>query len=568
MPPESQDGVLSTLSPAAAKAAASKVATPGAAPASASASGHHGSSAAAAAAAAASAAMHKLLATAAPKSVLSLPPPVGSVLDLVGNTPILKVSDKFDTGCCELFLKLESQNPGGSIKDRIALSMVAAAEAEGRLRTGGRIFEATAGNTGLALALVAARRGYRLTVVVPDKMSDEKIASLRGMGAEVVLTRSDVVKGHPDYYQDLAARLAREAEAATGEPVLYIDQFNNPANPAAHFAGTGPEIWAQLGGRVDAFVAGVGSGGTLAGAGAFLKSVNPNVDLVLADPVGSVLAPLVESGSCGKAGSWLVEGIGEDFVPSVLDLSLVTRAYSITDAEAFAAARELLRSEGVLAGGSAGALLAAALKYCREQTVPKRVVTIVCDSGARYLSKQFNDFWMREQGLHPRPATGDVRDLIARRHLEGEDVWVTPELPVDQAIRRMRAHGISQMAVLAEPDGADAPAVDGGSANGGAAGGAAPAAAGGVEAARVVGIIDESDLLLALLRDGPGATARPVSRYMEPRVETVAPTAAPAELLPVLRAGRVAVVAGPGGAPFYGLITNIDLINYLRARVD
>jgi len=264
-----------------------------------------------------------------------------------------------------------------------------------------------------------------------------------------------VCKGHPEYYQDLAARLALEAEAATGEPVLYIDQvgcagwgggcwlvggrwlrgrlgstgvhaeaymqlrgwftsllipgqqaphstttntipptpphppqFNNPANPRAHMEGTGPEIWRQLDGRVDAFVAGVGSGGTLAGTGAFLRSVNPGVEIVLADPVGSVLAPLVREGKCGAAGSWMVEGVGEDFVPSVLDLGIVSSAYSISDGEAFAAARELLRKEGVLGGSSAGVLLAAALKYCREQTVPKRVVTVVCDTGARYLSKQ------------------------------------------------------------------------------------------------------------------------------------------------------------------------------------
>ncbi|KIY92308.1 cystathionine beta-synthase [Monoraphidium neglectum] len=306
---------------------------------------------------------------------------------------------------------------------------------------GGRIFEATAGNTGLALALVAARRGYRLTVVVPDKMSDEKIASLRSMGAEVVLTRSDVGKGHPEYYQDLAERLAREAQEETGEPAVFINQFANPANPAAHFEGTGPEIWQQMGGRVDAFVAGVGSGGTLAGVGAFLRARNPAVELVLADPDGSILAPLVKSGSCGAAGSWLVEGIGEDFVPSNLDLKIVSSAYTVSDAEAFAAARQLLLLEGVLAGGSAGALLAAALRYCREQTAPKRVVTIVCDAGSRYLSKQFNDHWMAENGLVPRAKTGDVRDLIARRHLEGEDIWANPELPVDQAIRREQGRG-------------------------------------------------------------------------------------------------------------------------------
>ncbi|KAI8474592.1 MAG: pyridoxal-5'-phosphate-dependent protein beta subunit [Monoraphidium minutum] len=494
------------------------------------------------------------------------PPVVDSVLDLIGGTPMLRVT-RFDTGPCELFLKLENVNPGGSIKDRIALSMVAAAEADGRLQPGGRIFEATAGNTGLALALVAARRGYRLSVVVPDKMSDEKIASLRSMGAEVILTRSDVCKGHPEYYQDLAERLAREAEGAEGAPVLYINQFANPANAAAHFEGTGPEIWQQLGGRVDAFVAGVGSGGTMAGVGAFLRSKNPQVDLVLADPAGSILAPLVQSGRCGAAGAWLVEGIGEDFVPSNLDIGIINAAYTVTDGETFTAARELLRLEGVLAGGSTGGLLAAALRYCREQTAPKRVVTIVCDAGSRYLSKQFNDAWMRDNGLAPRgPATGDVRDLIARRHLEGEDSWATPELPVEQAIRRMRAQGISQMAVVVKA----APPPPAAAAAAAAASGPAPAGGGngGLHGgSRVVGIIDESDLLLALIRDGAAATARPVSDYMEGRVETVPPTAAPGDLLPLLRAGRVAVVAGPGGAPFYGLVTNIDLIQYLRSQI-
>lgn len=253
-------------------------------------------------------------------------------------------------------------------------------------------------------------------------------------------------------------------------------------------------------------------------------------------------------------------------------------AHTFTDAEAFAAARELLLREGVLAGSSSGGLLAAALRYCRAQTTPKRVVTLVCDSGARYLSKQFNDAWMADNGFASRgEKTGDVRDLIARRHQLNEDVWAPPNLPVEQAIRRMRANGISQMAVVLREPRAGEPAgeaaANGAAANGAAAGGAEQSGAeqngkAGAPVGRVVGIIDESDLLLALLRDGKAATQHPVSRYMEGRVETVPPGAAPADVLPMLRAGRVAVVAGPGGAPFYGLITNIDLISYLRTRVE
>jgi len=252
-----------------------------------------------------------------------------NVLDMIGNTPMIEVST-FDTGPCRLFLKLENQNPGGSIKDRIALSMVEAAERSGAIGPGGTLIEATAGNTGLGLALVARQKGYRLMLVIPDKMSQEKIFNLQAMGAEVTLTRSDVGKGHPEYYQDMAERLARETPNS-----VFINQFGNPANPLAHETGTGPEIWSQMGHDVDAVVAGVGSGGTITGLGRFFAKVAPDVEMVLADPAGSVLANYIRTGEMGPLGSWLVEGIGEDFIPPVSDLSLVKTAYSVTDKEAF-----------------------------------------------------------------------------------------------------------------------------------------------------------------------------------------------------------------------------------------
>lgn len=316
-----------------------------------------------------------------------------NLLDLIGNTPLVEL-ESFDAGPCRLLLKLECQNPGGSIKDRIGLAMIRAAEADGRLRPGGTIVEATAGNTGLSLALVAARRGYRLHVVIPDKMSAEKTAQLRAMGAEVVTTRSDVPKGHPEHYQDLAERLAAEAPDA-----WYVNQFANPANPLAHETGTGPEIWAQTGGRLDAVVCGVGSGGTITGLSRFFARTAPRVELVLADPEGSALAGYVRTGELGAAGSWLVEGIGEDFLPPILDLSRVGTAITIPDGESLRTARELLRREGILAGSSTGCLLAAALRWCREQTEPRTVVTFACDSGAKYLSKLYDDDWMRARGL-------------------------------------------------------------------------------------------------------------------------------------------------------------------------
>lgn len=316
-----------------------------------------------------------------------------TVLDLIGNTPLLKVR-QLDTGKCELFLKLESQNPGGSIKDRIALSMITAAEREGKLRPGATLVEATAGNTGLGLALVAAQKGYKLALVIPDKMSQEKISHLRALGARIVITRSDVEKGHPEYYQEMAERIAKETPGS-----FYINQFGNPANPEAHEKTTGPEIWEQMEHRVDAVVCGVGSGGTVTGLSRYFARVSPATEFILADPVGSVLAGYVKDKTLGKAGSWFVEGIGEDFVPPIADLSRVTGAYTIGDAESFAAARELLRAEGVLAGSSSGTLLAAALRYCRESAATKRVVTIVADSGNKYLSKMFNDAWLADHGF-------------------------------------------------------------------------------------------------------------------------------------------------------------------------
>ena len=455
-----------------------------------------------------------------------LAPVFSSVLDMIGNTPMLKITH-LDAGPCELFVKLENLNPGQSIKDRIALSMIAAAERSGKLKPGGRIIEATAGNTGIALALVGAVKGYRLTVVMPDKMSEEKMAHLRAMGAEVVLTRSDVAKGHPEYYQDMAERMAREDPAS-----FYVNQFANPDNTAAHFDTTGPEIWEQMEHRVDAFVAGVGSGGTVAGVGAFLKSQNPQCEIILADPRGSILAPLVNEGKTVEAGSWLVEGIGEDFVPSILDLAVIDRAYTVTDGEAFAAVRELLRKEGILAGSSVGVLLHATLQYCREQKTPKRVVTLICDSGAKYLSKMYNDFWMRDLGFISRPKTGDLRDLIARRHDQGEDFVLHPTLTLALAIRRMRMFSVSQMAVLDSQD-------------------------------ELVGILDESDLLLALAQD-PKAHDRPVSEFMTSRVETIHPSRSTSDLLPIFRADLVAVVHD--GERFCGLITKIDLIQHLRMK--
>src|ERR1700736_159532 len=305
-----------------------------------------------------------------PRSNSKRPP---QILSLIGDTPLVEVT-QLDTGPCQLFLKLENQNPGGSIKDRIALSMIEAAEAEGKLEPGGTVIEATAGNTGLGLALVAGAKGYRVVLVIPVKMSQEKISHVRALGAEVRLTRSDVTRGHHEYYQDVAARLAEEIPGG-----FYVNQFGNPANPLAHERTTGPEIWEQMRHDVDAIVCGVGSGGTLTGLGRFFSRVKPRrgIEMILADPTGSVLYEYVKTGKLGESGSWAVEGIVEDFVPMSADMSFVTDAFEIDDEESFATARELLRKEGILGGSSTGTLLAGALRYCRMQNQPKRVLTFV-----------------------------------------------------------------------------------------------------------------------------------------------------------------------------------------------
>jgi len=454
-----------------------------------------------------------------------LPPIARSSLDLIGRTPMVEVTH-IAAGPCRLFLKLENQNPGGSIKDRVARSMIEAAEADGRLKPGGTIIEATAGNTGLGLAQVAVMKGYSLILIVPDKMAREKILHLRAMGVDVRITRSDVGKGHPEYYQDMAQTIAQQTGA------LYVNQFENPANPAAHETTTGPEIWEQMEHDVDAVVVGVGSGGTLTGVGRFMQRVSPKTQMVLADPKGSILYDYVTTGTYGEAGSWIVEGIGEDFIPANAQMDLVAKAYSIPDRESVETARLLLEKEGILGGSSTGTLLAAALRYCREQTEPKRVVSLVCDTGAKYLTKMFNDMWVAAHGFEDRPRHGDLRDLIARDFSEGGVIAIGPEDTLLTAYNRMRAADISQL-----------PVVDHG---------------------KLVGILDESDILHAVgTREGRAERfGAKVSAAMTREVDTLQVHEPLDRLKPIFDRDEVAVVVD--GEQLVGLITPVDLINHLR----
>ncbi len=451
---------------------------------------------------------------------------VNSVLELIGETPILKLS-KFDTGPCELYVKMESENPGGSIKDRIAVCMIEAAERDGKIEPGGTIIEATAGNTGLGLGLVAAQKGYKLILVIPDKMSPDKIRHIRAMGVDVRLTRSDVQKGHPEYYQDYAKRLAAEIPNS-----FFIDQFSNPNNPKTHETVTGPEILRQMDGRLDAVVVGVGSSGTVTGLGHFFHQALPDLEMIVADPVGSILADTINTGNTPKASSWLVEGIGEDFLPPICDISLVKKAYAIPDKEAFATQRELLRLEGIIAGSSSGTLLSAALRYCREQTEPKRVLTFACDTGNKYLNKSFNDSWLADQGLLERESHGDLRDLIARPMDSGDMVTVTPEDNLITTYKRMRMFDVSQLPVVHD--------------------------------GHIVGLIDESDILLGIYED-KDSFQMAVGDVMVKNLDTMPPSASIDDIVDLFKQDKVAIIAE--GDVFYGLITRIDLINHLRKQM-
>jgi len=450
----------------------------------------------------------------------------GNLLDMIGNTPMIEFRN-LDAGPCRLFAKLEACNPGGSIKDRIALSMIEGAEREGRIAPGGTLVEATSGNTGVGLALVAARKGYRVIIAIPDKMSREKIAHLRAFGAQVLVTRSDVEPGHPEHYQTKAARIAREMDNA-----FYVNQHNNPHNPRAHEEGTGPEIWAQMGHDLDAVVCGVGTGGTLTGVGRFLRRVAPEVEMVLADPEGSILVDYLESGELSEAGAWLVEGIGEDVLPPIGDLSLVDQGFTISDGESLRTAREVFRKEGIMGGSSTGTLVAAALRYCRAQENPKRVVTLVPDGGDKYISKMYNDDWMVDQGFVERQTFGDLRDLIARRHEDRADFTVTASETLLTAYGRMKLYEVSQLPV--------------------------------VEGDRVVGLIDESDILLAVY----GAEenfSQAVGEAMSTRLETVSSSTPLTDLLPVFDHDRVPLIVD--GGQYHGLVTRIDLLNFLRRKM-
>jgi cystathionine beta-synthase len=451
-----------------------------------------------------------------------------SILDLVGNTPLVRLPrvGSAENVRCTLVAKLETTNPGGSVKDRVAIAMIDAAERDGLLKPGGVIVEPTSGNTGAGLAIVAAQRGYRCIFVMSDKMSDEKVSLLRAYGAEVVVCPTAVPPEDPRSYYSTAERLVRETPGA-----FRPDQYSNQSNPRAHELTTGPEIWRQTDGRITHFVAGIGTGGTITGVGRYLKSQNPNVQIVGADPSGSVY-----SGGTGRP--YLTEGIGEDFWPTTFDPKIVDRVIEVSDADAFLTARRVTRDEGLLIGGSGGTAVHAALEVARDCTPDDVIVVLLPDSGRGYLSKIFTDQWMFDMGFlrAEGPVAGDV--LAAKESEIADLVLITPEQPTRDAIALMHETGVSQLVVSVTTE--------------------LPLAA-----KEVVGTLRELELMDLAFRD-PQVLDRPVSEIMTPPMPNVGFGEPIGRMVACLDQGPSVLVL-EGGHPI-GVITRSDVLGFLASR--
>jgi cystathionine beta-synthase len=446
-----------------------------------------------------------------------------NITEAVGNTPIVRLNRVAKDVPCEVYVKCEYLNPGGSHKDRLARNMLRRAEEDG-LKPGGTIVEATSGNTGASLALYAAVRGYKCVFVMPDKMSQEKITNLRAFGARVVVCPTAVEADDPRSYYQVAKRIADETKNC-----FYANQYHNPANPEAHYTSTGPEIWQQTGGDVDVFVAGMGTGGTISGAGKFLKEKKPGILIVGVDPVGSLYYDFVKTGRITKPFSYKVEGIGEDFFPTTMNLKIMDDVVRVDDKECFLMTRDLTRLEGLFVGGSGGAAVAGALKWAREHgKAGQKVLVFLCDGGNKYVSKIFNDDWMRENGfLDEQPGLGTVRDLLGARYKK-KIVTVSPTSTVKEAIDVLKSQDISQVPV--------------------------------VEAGKLRGIVQEVDLLRHLV-SGKKTLDSPVGDLAEGDYATVTPDTKIELLQNALSDAKVAMVTE--GEELVGLVAKIDLIDFL-----
>jgi len=450
-----------------------------------------------------------------------------NILETIGDTPIVRLNRIGANLPCNLYVKLEYFNPGLSIKDRIGWVMIEEAERRGDLEPGGTVIESTSGNTGIGLALAATIKGYRVVFVMPDKVSSEKVANLRAFGAKVITCPTAVEPEDPRSYYSVSRRLAQETPNS-----FYCNQYDNPDNPLAHYRQTGPEIWQQTGGEVDTIVLGIGTGGTVSGIGKYLKEQKPTIKMVGVDPVGSIYHSMFHSGEAGSADTYLIEGIGEDFMPSSIeDLKWLDDVVQVEDGEAYFWTRELIRLEGVFVGSSGGAALAGALKYGRCARAGENVIIILPDSGVKYLSKAFNDDWLRENGLLEARLQGTVRDVLDRKG--GDIITVDHQSPVQDAVHKMQELGISQI-----------PVVDGD---------------------EPVGVVTESDLLNGLCSSSI-SPVDPVDKILSARFAQL-PADAPLEtLVDTLERAPLVIIRDDSGVA--GVITKIDLLTHLTERYE
>ena len=448
------------------------------------------------------------------------------IVAAIGHTPTVRLNRLGrDTGAT-LYAKLEYMNPGSSIKDRIAVQIIADAEQAGTLKPGGTIIECTSGNTGMGLAMAGTVRGYRTILVMPDKVSDEKIKALRAFGARVITTPTAVAPDDPRSYYSVAQRLNREIPNS-----FLANQYHNPSNPEAHYRTTGPEVWDAFGDRLDAVVIATGTGGTISGIGRYLKERKPSIRMVLIDPVGSILFDYFKTREVMKSfKTYKVEGFGEDFIPTSLNIDIVDDCYQVTDKECFLTARELTRKEGLFTGGSGGGAVCGAIKFAREHPECRTILVILPDSGSRYLSKVYDDDWLRENSfLDDEESFGRLSDLMERQ--EQTLITARPEDEVKMIIRLMKQHGISQLPVL--------------------------------EGDRLVGIISEGDLVQALLHD-PEIINRPIEELVDQSYVVVPPDTPLTRLAAIFGEGKVALVVAEGKVR--GLVTKIDLIDHMAGQ--
>jgi cystathionine beta-synthase len=450
-----------------------------------------------------------------------------NILEVIGNTPLVRLNRVVRGVRATVLAKLEYLNPGGSVKDRIGITMLEAAEKQGKIKPGGTIVEGTSGNTGMGLALAAAIKGYQCIFTMPDKMSQEKIDSLRALGAEVIVTPTQVDHHDPRSYHSVALRLSREIQNS-----IFPNQYENPANTEAHYKTTGPEIWEQTEGKVTHVVIGVGTGGTITGVARFLKEKNPKIRVIGADPAGSIFAEMFKSGHKPQVQPYKTEGIGQDELPGNVDFSVIDEIHAIADKDAFLLTRQLARHEGIFAGGSAGAAVCAALRSADKLTENDLMVVIIPDSGTRYLSKIYNDNWMREnQFIEPRVKVSAGQVVQDKQRRAEKLVSVPLGITIEQAVNLMREHDISQVPVI--------------------------------EGGEVVGSISETRILDILVSD-PVAKLKPVAEYMERPFPVISDAASIEEITHHMDHQTPAILVRR--ATGFDIITKSDLIFFLTKQ--